>query len=291
MTFRGRYNHVDEATLVLIGLKEMPSGGKIRVLDFAGGVLPFGAPTAHELYDQIAAAGQVPEILVIDKTLPEDLRPSYPDVKYSSSLNGVRGEAQIVRAIHVVEHMEKDEYRKVRKELLDKLANGGLFISLQQPCYIGGQGADIDLKPLPQVIKIMQKRDRLMVPVALLPDTQVPFVQSPLMPIDGSGRKSVIEEHLSGYAQFREGVKMGTEQINRSLDQSGYELTIKHVNRLPHQMLNGEDRQYSFDAIRENGWREDHDTLSELVANCQDAAEWFSKSMAPGPGNNFSIAT
>jgi len=129
MTFRGRYNHVDEATLVLIGLKEMPSGGKIRVLDFAGGVLPFGAPTAHELYDQIAAAGQVPEILVIDKTLPEDLRPSYPDVKYS------------------------------------------------------------------------------------------------------------------------------------------------------------------FDAIRENAWREDHDTLSELVANCQDAAEWFSKSMAPGPGNNFSIAT
>lgn len=271
MTYRGRYENLDIETLQLIGLEEMPKDKELRFLDFAGGVLPFGSPTAHDLIDRIESAGHKVDITVVDKFIPEDFHPDYKEVRYSQSLGETKKRFDVVRVLNLVEHLSKMKYEEIRKQLVKRLRVGGLFISTQGLQYYY-QGND-DIFLLPPIIKIMQKRtDKLgrsvMVPIGLLPEPVVAWTAS-----SAWGRKGH-DEILLEYSKFRNDVKEGREKIPKELDEDGFKTALRFMNcDIPTtlRVLQSE----TFGVLPEGKTENSGDILAVIKENRKDVKDWF----------------
>lgn len=274
MTFRGRYEHVDRKILDLIGIQDLNKGETIRVLDFAGGVLNFGSPTAHDLSDKITEAGLKAEIDVVDKFLPPDLKPSYFSVGYHDNLDSAQGTYDIIRSLRVLEWIDYEEYEKIRVHLLDHLKEGGIFVTNQ---YVKKIKTYSDFTTsssagTPMVIKIMQKREGSLVPIALLPDAIVP--QPP-------GTSGTSKEYMQKYNEMREKAKKGEIDLAGRLDEEGFQETVEYLKQFKMPTLDSDQLGvYKFmsspwEAQAEKG---DNSNLMEtLDDNSKETALYFRK--------------
>lgn len=162
ITFRGRHEHVDRFTMNLIDAKTLPKGSPIRVLDFAASVLPFGAPTSHDLHDRISEAGLKPEITAVDINIPDNLNPSYPDINYARSLTGAEGNFQIARMLNLIQWVSEEDYAEIREQVTSRLEEGGLFITTEETsfCYRASMEYGETWTSPVQMVKVMQKKGR-----------------------------------------------------------------------------------------------------------------------------------
>ena len=229
MTFRGRYDHVDRAVLDLIHAKDLPQDTQLRVLDFAGGILSFGSPTAHDLEDRIKENGVEAEIDVVDKYIPPDLNPHRPEINYYQSLDSAEGTYDIVRALRLTQFIKIDEYEAIRKNLVAHLKEGGIFISNQG---IEFRKYDFDgnyhvpmFAGYNRPIKIMQKRNGVLVPLALLPDTKSPH------PPTETDSRAPSRDYLVNYQKWRNDIQSGKAEIVRELHQEGFDLVISELDK------------------------------------------------------------
>jgi hypothetical protein len=229
-TFRGRYEYLDTQMLDLIGVEKLPSGTEINVLDFAGGVLPFGSPTAHDLFDAIQGIGLKPKITVVDKNIPANLEPNYPEIKYKNSIDDVKGDLDIVRILHLAEYIgetiSQEEYDEIHRKLSSQLREGGLMITSQRLFWIN-ERTDGNQRPFPPVIKIMQKRNGILMPIALIPDSLVVYNYKSL---GANYDPKNPDLDMTLYLDFRESVLNGTAEIKRGVDSTGFETTVSALN-------------------------------------------------------------
>lgn len=235
LTFRGRYEQLDRFLLHnLLHLDKIKGSREIRVLDFAGGVLEFGSPTAHDLYDAIQSSGHNPEITVVDKNIPQDLTPSYPTIKYSEELPSGRGKFNIVRMLRFEEHVDYASYEDARKGVIELLREGGIFITTQPVGYWKRDSYDEVLITGSPVIKIMQKRKGELVPLRIFPDTLVPNYYNPFMH----------DNRNEEYEKFKQKVKTGEEEIKAELDMRGYKTAAGLIKRSRPEIVSHEQRNF-----------------------------------------------
>lgn len=265
MTYRGRYEHLDKEMMDLVDLKELPKDKTVRFLDFAGGVLSFGSPTAHDIVDKFKESGHQTDISVVDTDIPKEFNPSHPEVHYLKSLEESEGKFDVIRVLHLVEHIKEDEYKEIRKKLIKKLKVGGLFISTQGLARYHQSSEDIFR--LDPVIKIMQKRktkfgQSTLVPIALLPDPIVPWN----------------EGDLSEYTKFREEVRRGEKTIPKVLDEEGFKKVLRHLNHdIPYSLKKLQDE--TFGVLGEIDTQNSGDIMEIIKENAKDTKKWFIKTV------------
>jgi len=218
MTFRGRYDALDRKTFELAGLDRAPKDRPVRILDFAGGVMAFGSPTAHDLVDKVEASDHKAEVDVVDTSIPDELKPNYPEVQYHPSMDDVDGEFDIVRMLHLVEHVRKEEYDRIREQLVNRVREGGLFIATQYFDKKFSRDPERSSGPLPATHKIMQKREGKLVPIELFPDSPPP------------GPDHQHENFLEAYKQFREDVRVGKATVTTELATDGLQRVEDWIN-------------------------------------------------------------
>lgn len=276
LTYRGRYDVLDKKIIDLIGLNNFHSEKPIRVLDFGAGVLSFGSPTAHDLIDKIEATNNQAQIEVVDTNIPNDLNPSYSEVKYHHNINKAQGQFDIVKALRVFEHLPKDEINEVSQNLMDKVREGGIYVSTPIMTRYKEVGSGVE-HPLPTFIKILQKREGHMIPIAVLPATNV--YPKP------SGLGGFITEEESSYRQkyetYRKAVMEGKESTDQGFDQEGLTETLTLIGKY------GDIRilETDFVSIPTDGYvkNEFHDpaktVLDQLEQNATKTAENFSDNL------------
>lgn len=266
MTYRGRYEHLDKKMTDLICLKELPKNKTVRFLDFAGGVLSFGSPTAHDIVDEFKESGHQADVSVVDTNIPEEFNPNHSEAHYLKSLEESEGEFDVVRVLHLLEHVEEDEYKEIRKKLIKKLKVGGLFISTQGLSRYH-QSSD-DIYKLDPVIKIMQKRktkfgQSVLVPIALLPDSIVPWN----------------EGDLSEYIKLREEVRKGEKTIPKALDEEGFKKVLRHLNHdIPRSLEQLQDE--TFGVLGERDTQNSGNIMEVMEENAKNTNEWFAKAIS-----------
>lgn len=218
MTFRGRYSQQDQEIAQRLAVTP---GTEVTMLDFAGGVMPFGSPTAHDFIDTYASLGGNATVTVVDSTIPDDLTPSYPDVNYFDQLDKVESHTfDVVRALHVIEHMKPEDYKETRQQLVDRTRDGGILVVTQRIWTWSMKRQErIFRSPM---IKVMQKRGDALMPVMLLPDTYVPW--------NGSPNAHTYEEHLEDYHKFREKVTSGKVSIKPGLDSYSFDQLLTYFD-------------------------------------------------------------
>lgn len=235
MTFRGRYAHVDAVMVELLGCKEEKLQD-FSMLDVAGGVLSFGSPTAHDTFQKVKQYAQNVDITVVDVNIPSSLKDSNPHIRYERNLRYINDEFDCVRLLRLIEHTNEKEYARIKRTTINRLAEGGLFISTQRVIqeYLNSRGQS-DVIHRGNLIKIAQKREGAMVPLILLPDLPVP---SPEVDLDLTAD---IFTKMGEYKRYRELVKNGTVKIDRKLRWDSYFNTIRVLSDSDISILNSEE--------------------------------------------------
>lgn len=259
ITFRGRYSHADKKLAELLKLDEH-RGASIRVLDVGCGVLTFGSPTMHDIYEMFVGHGIKPTMVGVDTKLPPDLKPFYPAIRYKTSLTSLRGIFDIVRMFHLVEHMSGGDYNALRSKALSHLRHGGMFMTTQKLEYYSQRKDDWYL--LNPTIKMAQKTASGIEAIELLPEVLLPdWVRGNFF----MGEESIVRE----YSEHRTAVADGREKIPLTLDIEGCEKVYRHLVNLKTDVLRYESR-----------WREHerHDPSDFLATDKHELQEYFAHS-------------
>ncbi len=217
MTFRGRYVHTDKKLIEYIKLEDH-HGSVIRVLDVGCGVLPFGSPTLHDLWDVLSIHGVKPVMVGVDANLPCNIEPTYLDITYAAELNQVSGKFDVVRMLHLVEHLKGKDYNTLRNAALSKLRQGGIFVATQKLESYNPRKEYWSL--LPPSIKIAQKVADGIRAITLLPEVQLRswMLGYVLGGID-----------LGAYAQHKKNILEGKEKMPLKLALGQHKEVMEHL--------------------------------------------------------------
>jgi hypothetical protein len=232
LTFRGRYSHIDRYVMKLAGVARLPRGSELAVLDIAGGVRPYGSPTAHDLHQAIFGLGMTPRITVADRHIPADLRPSRPDIVYTGTLPPAGARFDIVRMLNLVSYLTPGDYAELRRQAVSRLRPGGLFVTTQRHVFKPGWPDEA----LPTTLtKVMQLREvageRALVTVALLPDVAHPCPRWNIVGVD---------ERPAEYRRWRNGLISSGEPIPRRIDLERNRVTLEALSHRPPLVLERE---------------------------------------------------
>lgn len=264
LTFRGRYSHVDKRLIELCGINQLQKGSIVRVLDVGCGILNFGSPTMHDLWDALIEAGIHPEMVGVDQTIPKDLVPTYSKITYQPHLP-VCGEFDVVRMLRVWEHMSQNAYDELRTKALGLLRDGGCFIATQAIGRWKLDSAGYDLRRVGPAVKIAQKREGKLVAVDLLPDTILPW-NSCFM-----GDKRV----LADYALYRKRVSKGEEDIAIIYDERNLESVISYLNCYSPEVLEEDSEDAQCDRGLLRGDSLSKGSLEQVKIAGQETAKYF----------------
>ncbi len=235
MTFRGRYAHVDAVMVELLGYKEEKLAD-FSMLDVAGGVMSFGSPTAHDTFQKMKQYARNVDITVVDVNIPSSLKDANPHIRYERNLKYINEEFDCVRLMRLIEHTNEKEYARIKRISINRLSEGGLFISTQRVMqeYMNSRGQS-DVIHRGNLIKIAQKRDKEMVPIMLLPDLPVPSPE-----VDLELTKDLFTK-MGEYKNYRELVKNGSIKIDRKLRWDSYFNTLRVLGDSDISILNSEE--------------------------------------------------
>lgn len=278
MTFHGRYDLQDRYLLKMLDVDSYPKDRDISVLDFAGGILSSGSPTAEDLYSKIRSSDHNAVIHVVDSYFPKRLKPDIKEVKYLKSLEAdPQKEFDIVRVLRLVEHISGKEYEQIREKLIERIREGGIFIATQKLGYLRRDSyGGLDKRKLKSpVIKIMQKRNGIMIPIALLPDSQVPVVPN------GSFFGIYEDNYDELYKQWKKDIEKRKSELPRKIADDGYSLFMDWLFTMNPKVLEHESfemqltkglvRIYRVDPINPEG----ANILNMLRDNAKDTAGYF----------------
>ncbi|MDP3794593.1 MAG: methyltransferase domain-containing protein [bacterium] len=265
-TFRGRYDHVNQRLIELAQLAALPPKTKIRVLDVGCGVLHFGSPTLHDLWDALAAHRIEPVIVGVDPNIPPALKPSYRKIRYRSTMGKTRGTFDIVRMLHVIEHVAPHEYEELRNEALRRLRDGGLFIVSQQIARWKRDSRGEYPRLMDPVTKIAQRRGWGMEPVDLLPDVRLPAQC-------GFGFLLDPEQHALQYQEFRERLRNGLETMPITINERGFAAALRVLEdaswkALDHELFGSQDTGVLYGSTNRGRWsRQDMELSARETAS------------------------
>jgi len=216
-TFRGRYQHLDKELCKILALKRH-EGRTLRILDVGCGVMSFGSPTLHHLYDELAGLGVRPVVVGVDKHIPNNLNPINTHICYARTLEEVTGVFDIVRILHVVEHLEPDVYIQLRDRLLEYLRTAGIFIATQviMRSRFNKLDLDTDWSRMAPTIKIAQKMREGLLAIDLLPDMPIPDWVSSNPELEGTDL----------YKKYRELIASGKEDVPTELCLDDFNATV-----------------------------------------------------------------
>ncbi len=269
MTWRGRYTHVHKFLAKSLKLTRGKKNDALSILDIGCGIAPFGSPTLHDMWDFLKEYSLKPFIMGIDSTFPPDLVPRCPIVyRHKMEMGKIRRMFDIVCILHLVEHAPYETYHFLRTRALRRLRNGGIFIATQQLGRWKMDPAGPDIRRLPNIIKVMQKRVNGLVVVGLLPDPVVPWPRWFL--------STDREANLREYAHYRTRVLMGAEELPRNeLDEDGFRTTLSWLTLYPAEILQYEALE---SMIKEGNltrvMRKQFDS-KEVARTARNAATWF----------------
>jgi hypothetical protein len=274
MTFRGRYAHLDKRLFDLIGNSEDESKD-LRMLDFGGGVLSFGSPTAHDFIDEAKRRGFFASVDVIDKNIPQDFSPKYPQVNYSEGMVSAKGTYDVIRALRVLEWIPPEEYEKYREELIAHLKEGGLFIANQRRRNVKSTPGGDEYERFhsgEMLIKIMQKREGKLVPIDLLPEVKVPQPDTVSM---------TPEDYMQNYSRLREDIRSGKINLVEETARESYETVLGMLRQLEIEALDTDVTKVSYNRqigfMASSKFADNSNLLEILAENASEVGKWFTK--------------
>jgi hypothetical protein len=275
ITFSGRYPQADKALSELM-TEKLAKGEKFKILDFASGILLHGSPTATDLADEIQSKGGKPFIVAVDNYQPEGFTPNDPRIEYSTEIPPRENNFDSVRMFHLHEHVDYLEYEKIKKSIIEKLREGGFFITTQYFTETYGlrdtYGGEKH-KSFGQIIKILQKREGELKLVSLIPDSNLGYQFNMLTLLD-----------KNNYSKFREEVMAGKTQLDRSPMINEFNVIINRllncgdVEKIDEGLTGGEmlnfsrDENYRFDVSSSDSGRE---YLEKLEQRKVEAKKYF----------------
>ena len=275
MTYRRRYEHIDNHLCAyLIDFRSVSRDKKMRVLDIGCGVSKFGSPTLHDLWDAMRDKHYMPtqlRFVGVDVCAAEVVTPTYP-IQYITDLRDLSAREQfdIIRMLRIVEHVTSEEYERLRREGLSRVRDGGFFICTQQLGRWKLDSCGYDLRKLSPIIKIMQRRRRTFVTVALLPDALLPPACAPFFGDDAERRE---------YVEYRRAVMAGEKSLERALDYHGFGVGLSYLRGYSTGVLS----QQSLDWLVANRLigRIDEPALQfemrDVLRAAANAAAWFGR--------------
>lgn len=253
--YHGQYQKLDDYVCIkILKLDEFSLIGKrVKLLDVDSGVNSNGSPVSQDFCERLKETGAEPEVTALGKDYQE--RVAYDsECKYVDDLKSLDQNAHfdIIRLFYFGKDLEPSRYDEImsnreeldkrREQIVNRLKEGGLLIALQDMKGLGtsrdsfGDRREIEYQPF---IKIMQKREGMLVPIGLFPSSYLPLKHE-------SGdliRDDFFawEQYEEAYLKFREKVNNRQERIPAgSLDREGYKDTVKDLRHAEPKIFDAE---------------------------------------------------